>query len=257
MWSWKKWRRARVLARSKITADQWLPVERKLPALQGLTEAELQRLRRLAVLFLHEKSLEPARDLVLDDPLRLMLASQACLPILNLGMDWYEGWVSVIVYPDEFVAEHELVDEAGVVHRVKEPRSGESWLHGPVILSVADLQRQSDWDGHSVVIHEFAHKLDMLNGDANGLPPLHLDMNIQAWSDAFTRAYDDFCERVDRDEPTFIDPYASESPAEFFAVASEVFFEAPAELVNTYPAVYEQLKRFYRQDPHARWNKSI
>lgn len=257
MWSWKKWRRARVLANSTVTAEQWRQAESTLSALQGLTETELQRLRQLAVLFLHEKSLEPVGDLVLDNNTRLMLASQGCLPILNLGIDWYEGWVSVIIYPDEFMAEHETVDEAGVVHRVREPRSGESWLHGPIILSLSDLQDQFSWNGHSLVIHELAHKLDMLNGDANGLPPLHPEMNVQAWSEAFTRAYDDFCERVDRDEPTFIDPYASESPGEFFAVTSEVFFEAPEELLAAYPAVYAQLKQFYRQNPYERLQKTL
>lgn len=257
MWSWKNWRRRRALAKSPVTPAQWRTAEQGLSVLAGLTHEELPRLRQLATLFLHEKSLEPVGELILDDNTRLMLALQACLPILNLGIDWYTGWVSVIVYPDEFIAEHETMDEAGVVHRVREPRSGESWLHGPVILSLNDLKRRSHWDGHSVILHEFAHKLDMLNGDANGLPPLHPHMNVQTWSQAFTRAYEDFCARVDRDDDTFIDPYASESPGEFFAVVSEVFFEAPQALLQPYPDVYEQLKQFYRQDPHSRHRQAL
>lgn len=242
----------RILGKSAIPVEQWLQAEAALSALEGLSAEETRRLRDLAVLFLHEKSLEPVQGAQLDEAMRLRLALQACLPILNLGIDWYDGWVSVIVYPDEFITEHESVDEAGVVHRVREPRSGESWLRGPVILSLSDIKDRFHWDGHSVVIHEFAHKLDMLNGEANGLPPLHPGMNIQAWSEAFTRAYEDFCQRVDRHEETFIDPYASESPGEFFAVVSEVFFEGPGKLLEAYPAVYEQLKQFYRQDPYAR-----
>lgn len=252
MWSWKQWRRQRILAKSAIPIEQWRRAEKALSALEGLNAEETQRLRELAVLFLHEKSVEPVQGAQLDQAMRLRLALQACLPILNLGIDWYAGWVSVIVYPAEFIAEHEAMDEAGVVHRIREPRSGESWLHGPVILSLSDIKDRAQWDGHSVVIHEFAHKLDMLNGDANGLPPLHPGMSLQAWSEAFTRAYEDFCQRTDRNEETFIDPYASESPGEFFAVVSEVFFEAPEELLDAYPAVYAQLKQFYRQDPHAR-----
>src|SRR5262249_40823228 len=104
----------------------------------------------------------------------------------------------------------------------------------------------------NIVIHEFAHKLDMLNGDANGYPPLHRGMSRQAWSTTFERAYRDFCARVDRDEELRIDPYASESPAEFFAVISETFFLMPSAILSYYPLVYEQLCRFYRQDPAAR-----
>lgn len=252
MWSWKQWRRMRILGKNVVPAEQWQQAEEALGTLEGLTGEETRRLRELAVLFLHEKSLEPVQNANLDESMRLRLALQACLPILNLGLDWYDGWVSVIIYPAEFITEHESVDEAGVVHRLREPRSGESWLHGPVILSLSDIKDRFQWDGHSVVIHEFAHKLDMLNGDANGLPPLHPQMNIQTWSEVFTHAYEDLCRRVAQDEATFIDPYASESPGEFFAVVSEVFFEAPNKLLEAYPAVYEQLKQFYRQDPYAR-----
>lgn len=253
MWSWKNWRRKRALMHSSITADQWGQVEATLSALDGMSPDERKRLRELAVLFLSEKSIEPVSGLQLAEPTRLSLALQASLPVLNLSFDWYDGWVAIIVYPDEFVSDHEAVDEAGVVHRVREARSGESWQHGPVILSLSDVKDREHWDGHNVVIHEFAHKLDMLNGDANGLPPLHRDMRVQDWSAALSRAFEDLRQRVDRAEPTFIDPYATESPGEFFAVVSEVFFEAPEELHAVYPAVYEQLRQFYRQDPLARF----
>jgi hypothetical protein len=106
--------------------------------------------------------------------------------------------------------------------------------------------------GHNVVIHEFAHKLDMLDGAANGLPPLHRNMSVKAWADAFSHAFADFRARTDRAEETLIDPYGAESPGEFFAVLSEVFFERPATIERVYPAVYRQLAGFYRQDPAAR-----
>jgi len=205
------------------------------------------------VLFLHEKQFSAAGGLVLTDEMRVMMAAQACVLILNLDLDYYDDWVEIIVYPDEFVPEHEYMDEAGIVHRVRAPLSGESWPHGPVILSWADAAGGEAAHGCSVVIHEFAHKLDMCNGEANGFPPLHADMRRSAWSTAFSAAYEDFCARVDAGEDTAIDPYAAENPAEFFAVMSEVFFTAPHTVQKTYPAVYRQLALFYRQDPLVRY----
>jgi hypothetical protein len=107
-------------------------------------------------------------------------------------------------------------------------------------------------EGVNVVIHEFAHKLDMLNGDANGFPPLHAGMDRKTWAAVFSAAYADFCRRVDADEDVAIDPYAAESPGEFFAVVSEAFFDLPQAVLDAYPQVYAQLRNFYRQDPAAR-----
>ena len=148
--------------------------------------------------------------------------------------------------PAEFVPRHQYVDESGVVHQGDQSYAGEAWLQGPVILSWADIAASEYPDGVNVVIHEFAHKLDMLNGQANGFPPLHRGMSREAWSQIFSSAYEDFCARVDHDEDTVIDPYASESPGEFFAVLSEVFFELPEVVQDEYPQVYEQLAQFYR-----------
>ncbi len=217
-----------------------------------LSAEESARLREDVILFLHEKTLVGAGGLVLRDEMRICIATQACMLILALDLDYYRGWVEVIVYPDEFVAEYEHVDEDGIVHQVEEPMTGESWLAGPVILSWADAQLRGDEHGYNVVIHEFAHKLDMLNGDANGFPPLHTGMDRGAWSRDFAAAYEDCRARVARGEPAGIDPYAAESPAEFFAVLSEAFFEIPDTVLAEYPAVYRQLAAFYRQDPAAR-----
>ena len=222
------------------------------PFTRSLGASELTRLRELVTLFLHEKGVHGAGGMVVRDDVRIAIAIQACILILNLGLDYYRGWVEVIVYPDEFVAEREFVDEAGVAHTIEEPMSGESWERGPVILSWADANEGGRAGGYNVVIHEFAHKLDMLNGEPNGFPPLHADMSRGDWAAAFTRAYEDFCERVEGDALLDIDDYAAESPAEFFAVMSEVFFESPASLHTLYPDVYVQLTQFYRQDPRAR-----
>jgi hypothetical protein len=227
-----------------------------MPLAAGYSPEELERLRGLATRFLYEKSIEGARGLTLEPGMRAMLAVQASVPVLNLGLGWYRGWVSVVVYPDEFLARHEYVDEAGVVHQVERELSGESWPEGPVILSWSDIvagAEGGEWG--NVVLHELAHKLDLLNGEANGMPPLHREMPIRPWTEAFTRAYTDFCDRVDRGALVPLDEYAAEDPGEFFAVLSEAFFLHPHDLRDTYPEVYEQLARFYRQDPAGRLEK--
>ncbi len=210
------------------------------------------RLRDLAILFLHRKEIEGAAGLTLTDAMRLTIALQACLPILNLGLDWYAGWTSVIVYPAGFIPNREYTDDAGIVHRERHALSGESWRRGPVILSWEDVLPEEVSVGYNLIIHELAHKLDMLDGDANGLPPLHRGMSVKAWAEAFLQAYADLRERVGRGEETAIDPYGAEDPGEFFAVLSELFFASPLVIKETYPAVYQQLSTFYRQDPSAR-----
>ncbi|HYR05302.1 MAG TPA: M90 family metallopeptidase [Gallionella sp.] len=251
-WSLKNWRRRHVLRYTMLPEDAWRTTVSSLPVLHGLSEDELERLRELATLFLNEKQVVAAGGFPLDDDTRIKIAAQACLPILNLGLDYYAGWVSVIVYPGEFMPEHEFMDEAGVVHVVRDAMMGESWERGPVVLSGADAVRCGEYDGVNVVIHEFAHKLDMLNGAMNGYPPLHCEMSSERWAQAFGTAYADFCAKAERDLEMAIDPYGAESPAEFFAVTSEAFFETPHVLQREYPEVYRQLAAFYLQDPAVR-----
>jgi Mlc titration factor MtfA (ptsG expression regulator) len=232
-----------------VAPAQWAEVEAGLPFLAALTSSDRARLREMALAFIAQKEWHGAQGLALTDAMLLSIALQACLPVLNLGLDSYCGWVGVIVYPGDFVIPRKLLSEDGVVHEFEDQVAGEAWEGGPVLLSWFD--RFEDADGMNVVIHEFAHKLDMLNGPPDGLPPLHEGMSRQDWLDAFRPAYEDFCARVDDGEETHIDAYAAEHPAEFFAVVSEVFFEAPRLLRAEYPAVYEQLQQFYRQDPAA------
>ena len=246
------WRRERILKRSSLDEKTWRSVLGRYPFTRSLSAEERARLRDLVVLFLHEKSIVGAGGLAVRDEMRMCIAAQACMLILNLDLDYYRGWVEVIVYPGEFVADYDYVDEHGVSHHVEQPMSGESWLAGPVILSWEDAQLRGGETGYNVVIHEFAHKLDMLNGDANGFPPLHSGMDRGSWSGAFNAAYEDFRRRVDRGEPSGVDPYAAENPAEFFAVLSEAFFETPGAVRSEYGEVYRQLASFYRQDPATR-----
>lgn len=253
----REWRRNRILRRHGLSDRAWESLTQRMPAVARYDARGRIRLRELVTLFLHEKSIEPAGGLTLDDESRQLIALQACLPILGLGLEWYEGWRSVIVYAGDFRARDQYTDESGVVHEVDEERAGEAWTQGPVVLSWTPdelpppaADERSAADDVNVVIHEFAHKLDMINGVANGMPPLHSDMARDEWTRHFTRAYDDFVVRVDRGEPVPFDAYAATDPGEFFAVASEVFLTAPDRVRDAYPRVYTQLCAFYRQHPH-------
>ena len=245
------WWRNRTLtrARARLGPGVWSRTRDRLPLLAGLNSEESLRLRDLALLFLNDKAIEEVEGVSLDESMRLRLALQACLPILNLGLDWYRGWYAVIVYPNEFAPKHEWVDENGLVWVASESMSGEAWEQGPVILSWTDVEAGDRRDGYNLVVHELSHKLDMRDGRANGHPPLHAGMSDDAWSKTFNHAYADMVRRLDGGEETPIDPYATQSPAEFFAVVSEAFFELPHMLDIQYPEVYRQLRDFYRQDP--------
>lgn len=254
MFGLREWRRRKILKRAALPEDLWQAALQRVPLCARLSAEELHRLRTLVLLFLHEKSIEGAQGVEVTDDMRLVIAILCCIPILNLGLDYYDTWVSVIVYPDEFIPRHQYTDEAGVVHTSHMPLTGEAWARGPMILSWPDVEESAEVpdDGWNVVFHECAHKLDMLNGEANGLPPPHRDMDILAWKQDWTEAYEDFCARVERGEDDWLDPYAAENPGEFFAVISEAFFEIPLDLQQDFPAVYRHLCAFYRQDPAAR-----
>jgi Mlc titration factor MtfA (ptsG expression regulator) len=249
--SLQRWRRNRILRNQPLDEETWRRTLSRYRFLTGLSDAERERLRSLVTVFVHDKQFHGAGGLELDEPMRMAIAVQACILLLHLPDDWYDDWVEVIVYPDEFVPEVEWQDEFGVVHVGREIRAGEAWLRGPVVLSWAEIGEDFA-DGMNVAIHEFAHKLDMLNGDADGFPPLHAGMDRSRWRDSLTVAYEDLCRQVDAGRPTAIDPYAAEAPGEFFAVLSEAFIERPEIVRTAYPDVYAQLAAFYRQDPYAR-----
>lgn len=249
-----RWWRARRHDPSRIDPETWERIWAGLPLLAGLDATESDRLRALALRFLDDKALEQPQDLGLRQVDRLSIALQACLPILNLGLEWYRDWYALILYPDEFIPEREWVDENGLVWLSREAMSGEAWEQGPVILSWADVQASGARDGFNVIIHEMAHKLDMRNGAPNGHPPLHARMSDARWARDLGEAFAQLRAILRSGAKTPLDPYAAESPGEFFAVCSETFFELPQLLQDIYPAVYAQLRDFYRQDPSRRLN---
>jgi Mlc titration factor MtfA (ptsG expression regulator) len=242
-----EWWRRRQADRLDIPEQLWGEVEAGLPFLGHLSPDERTHLRQLAREFIAEKQWSGAQGLRLTPHIQLAIALQACLPILHLGLDWYAGWVGIVVYPGDFIIPRQMIDADGVVHEFDDEVMGEAWYGGPVLISW--FEHPEDADGINVVIHEFAHKLDMKSGDADGMPPLHAGMSKRRWTEAMTAAFNDFQRQVDSGEETRLDPYGAELPTEFFAVASEAFFEKPELLAGEYPRVYDQLRDFYCQNP--------
>ncbi|WP_454731771.1 MULTISPECIES: M90 family metallopeptidase [Cupriavidus] len=272
--------RERKLEHYAIPDALWAHTVATLPFVQRYGAADLATLRELATLFIAEKEFSTAHALPLADEMVASVATQACVPILKLGIEWYRGWRGIVLYPGEFIIRRTVEDDIGLVHGVVEEASGEAWEHGPVILSWPDVlapgagagahhaHHAHPDDSYNVVIHEFAHKLDMLDGEPDGVPPfsrvLHPGVDREQWAETLLGEYDRFADACDRqsdhawDHPErlppalrVIDPYGCEAPSEFFAVASETFFVEPAGLRRHWPALYGALATFYRQDPAA------
>jgi Mlc titration factor MtfA (ptsG expression regulator) len=232
-----------------LPATLWLSVLQRIPYASRLSASDQARLQCLVLDFLETKYFEGAHGFVVDDVIRLEIATQACLLILNIGMDFYRGWQSIIVYPGDFIVGKSVVDSDGVVHEWMDEISGESWEQGPVILS---------WDActvtapdYNVVLHEFAHKLDLLDGTANGCPPLPPDIQPNSWAEDFSAGYTLMIDSLEKEAPLPLDAYAAENPAEFFAVLCEQFFLQPDLVYNLFPRIYRHLMTFFRQDPLA------
>jgi hypothetical protein len=236
-----------------IPDDLWTLTLARFPFLSRRSNEDLQQLRELATLFLSRKEFTSPADAAVTDEMAVAVAAQACLPVLKLGLQWYDSFVGIVIHPDAVTARRERIDEIGVVHEYDEELAGEAMEGGPVMLSwrdVAEAGESAEW-GYNVVIHEFAHVLDMADGQADGMPPLPTRAERARWAEVLQTHYSELCERVDAGEDTLLDPYGAEAPDEFFAVASETFFVAPLDLRDEHPALYELLAGFYRQDPAA------
>jgi hypothetical protein len=250
---WRRRRDAAAIARRPVPDRLWRRTLRRFPFLPrgGADEAEL---RRLTSLFLDRKEFSGAHGLVVTDDIALAIAAQACLPVLRLGLAPYDRFVGIVVHPGQAVARRSSADEDGVVHEYDEVLSGEAVEGGPVMLSWRDVRASgaSAAAGYNVVVHEFAHVLDMGDGVADGVPVLPPGLPRSEWSAVLQAEYEAFCARLDRDEPTALDPYAGHAPEEFFAVASESFFVDPHAMGAEHPRLYALFRRFYAQDPAAR-----
>ena len=243
----------RAVERRAIPEAIWQLTLARYPFLALRKAADLAKLRRLSSLFLDSKEFSGAHGLEVGDDMAVAIAAQACLPVLCLGLRPYDGFVGIVVHPDEVQVKREFVDDDGIVHEYDDVVAGEAMEGGPVMLSWRDVVEAGDtsaW-GYNVVVHEFAHVLDMGDGVADGMPPLPNSAARQHWQRVLTRQYGGFCEAVEARRGTVLDPYGAESPEEFFAVASEAFFVAPHDLRAEMPALYQLLTGYYRQDPAA------
>ena len=229
-----------------IEPGLWARTRASIPWIQRLSNEQDNTLRVLTAHFLHRKTITPVGGLALDAAQRTQLAALCCLPLLALGKAGLQGWSQLLVYPDAFRATRSHLDASGVMHEYEEELIGESWEAGPLVLSWTDVQAdlEDPWAGYCVAIHEMAHKLDALDGAMDGTPPLPSTWQRE-WAADFQRSYDAFCRQVDAGKDTVIDPYASESPEEFFAVTSEYHFSAPQLLEAQMPEVAAHLRRFY------------
>lgn len=248
---WRRRRAAHTLRHRAIPDDLWALTLARYPFIAQRSEDDRARLRELTTLFLADKEFAGMQGLEVDDGMAVAIAAQACLPILRLGLAQYERFKGIVVHPDIVVARRETVDEDGVVHHYDEELAGEAMEGGPVMLTwhdVAEAGESAAW-GYNVVVHEFAHVLDMRDGAADGVPLLADRAARERWLAVLEPEWQDFCARVDAGEDTLIDPYGAEAIDEFFAVASEVFFVDAAALRGEHPALYALLAGYYRQDP--------
>jgi MtfA peptidase len=249
----KNRRRREILNRRAIDDDSWAWANKQHPILRRLSQEESHRLRDLAAVFAAEKTFTPLQGLALEPDMALSISIQAVLPVLNLGIDWLDGFKTIFVMPRSY--RHLRRERTGeLVTEYIEELGGEVTPYGPIVLSWKDVEASGWGDGYNVVIHEIAHKLDLSNQAMDGCPFLGDDIDPERWQSVFSTAYHDLEARLDGSasggRPP-LEPYAAQSPVEFFAVASEEFFEQPARLAHHYPDVYRELSFFYKQDPLA------
>ena len=203
--------------------------------------------------FLDEKEFEGCGGLTITDEIRVTIAAHACLLLLGRETDIYPELRSILVYPSTYVSRYSVQQPDGTVLEEEEPNLGESWATGYVILSWDEVARDSARgdDGRNLVLHEFAHQLDDESGASDGAPLLPEPSMYADWARVLGGEYKILVEKAERRRRTLLDKYGAESPAEFFAVATECFFERPVELRREHPELYAQLRSFYNQDPVA------
>lgn len=228
-------------------------LRRRMPAFARLpADLQLQVKKHVQVL-VAEKPFIGCAGLVVTDEMRVLIAAQAALLLLNRGAGYFSNLRQVLVYPGAFVVDRSQADGSGLTHETRRALAGESWQQGQVLLSWDDVVAGAaePGDGHNVVIHEFAHQLDQERGRANGAPWLGVRDAYARWAAVLSGEFEALRQRLAMGEPGVIDAYAATDPAEFFAVVSEHFFEQPVALAGAHPALYAEFARLYRTDPLA------
>ncbi|MBV8380200.1 MAG: zinc-dependent peptidase [Paucibacter sp.] len=247
-------REARELERHAIPDALWDALLARHPFIKRRSTADLAELRRLSSLFLARKEFHGVGGFEVSDEVALAVAAQACLPILKLGLDHYDGFVGIVMHAGEVVARRSVVDEDGIVHEYDEELAGEAMEGGPLMLAwsaVAGPLADTREGVFNVVIHEFAHVLDLRDGAADGVPLLPNAAARAQWLGVIEPVWQRFGRRIDRNGASCIDAYGAEGLDEFFAVATEAFFVTPEAMAREQPALYRLLAGYYRQDPRA------
>ena len=226
-------------------------IENNLPIYLRLSPEERRRLQGHIQVFLAEKQFIGCGGLQITEEMRLIVAAVACLLLLNERDQYFPKLRSILIYPSAYLVNETTSVGSYVVEERRVARLGESWTNDQLVLSWEQVKQDTgNWrDGHNVILHEFAHQLDQEDGKAEGVPILPRTLDYAIWAKVMTEAYQQLCNDVERDVKTVMDSYGATNPAEFFAVATETFFEKPHQLLNQHPALYEQLQRYYQLDP--------
>ncbi|GBU15262.1 hypothetical protein AwPolaro_06400 [Polaromonas sp.] len=236
-----------------IPETLWRHTLKRYSFLAQLSAADQLQLRQLVGHFLRNKEFSGANGLIVTDKMAVAIAAQACLPVLHLGLSWYDDFTGIVVHAGAMLARRESTDHAGVVHHYQEELLGEAMRGGPVTLSWQDAAATGNTAerGHNVVIHEFIHKIDMRDGNADGCPPLPSRAAYAAWRRAMKPAYKRFCEQVTMAErfgaaPPWLDAYGASEPAEFFAVTCEAFFMNRERFSQDFPELSTLFTQFFK-----------
>ncbi len=226
-------------------------LEKNVPLYARFSQADREELKRHILIFLAEKRFEGCGGLEITDEIRVTIAAHACMLLLHRKTDYYPGLTSILVYPRAYVADRTYHFVGGAVVESRDVRLGESWHRGSIVLSWDDVRRSAAdiHDGQNVVFHEFAHQLDSAGGRGDSTPVLQDRSSFIAWARALKEDFEAFRRDIRSRRPEVLDEYGATNPAEFFAVATECFFERSSELQRVHPRLYEELQRFYQQDP--------
>ena len=248
---WFKKRHRKRLANQQFPGEWLRIIEKNVPFYKGLTAEDKTELQGHILVFLAEKSFEGCGGLEITDEIRITIAAQACLLLLHRKTDYYPGLSSILVYPRAFITRRATRLTSGAVSEAPETLAGESWTQGSVVLSWDDVRHGAAYihNGHNVVFHEFAHQIDSSNGKGDSSALLKDRSSYIAWARALQKDYENLRRAAARNRRSFLDQYGATNPAEFFAVATEFFFEKPGELRKVHPDLYAELKQFYQQDP--------
>jgi len=248
--SWPRLRPA--LIGRQAFPEPWQQIlQTRLPFVVQMPSDQQEQLRFLINTFLAAKEFYGCAGQEIDDVIRVTVAAQACLLVLNQGRTPYPDLDSILIYPSTFVATREVANELGLVSTNHIAMLGESWSQGKVVLAWDNVEKGvlNLRDGHNVVLHEFAHQLDHESGSTNGAPVLHTRGAYKSWAHVFSEEFEELQRDAVRGRHSLLDHYGATNPAEFFAVATETFFERPKEMAAYHQALYQQLKDYYKLDP--------